>query len=213
MTNGFNHLDPMNRSTYLESYIPNSLEESIDMVYNPNYVPPQGLYAGGAVDSKPHLRPQPTKDTWYYNNDGADDGKISFSEKMKAFIKGGTYNMVKGMFCDENGFSLKRTFTTGAAIAAIAATGPIGAAIAGGIGLIAAGVNFVKSVKNASGATTDKQARAAYEGIGETTTTAALSLFGGYKGFQSLKTNFAKSGGVFSKLTNWKVPAPKAETT
>lgn len=42
-------------------------------------------------------------------------------------------NFVKGMFCDENGFSFKRTFTTlgtAAAFAAIAAIPGVGPAIA-----------------------------------------------------------------------------------
>lgn len=179
MTFSFNPLDPMNQSMYHEFEYPGTIEEVVQ--YYDNAPNPNG----------PKLRPQPTKDSWYYRNDGKDDGHISALEKLKAFVKGGTYNMVRGLFCDENGFSIKRTLTSAAVGTAIALTGPIGVAVAGGVGILAAINNFANSVQRAKYAVTDQDARSAYEGFGESTSTAGLSIFGGFKGIQAIKNNFA----------------------
>ena len=184
----FNPLDPMNHSMYLEDMYPSNVQEACD------YVASMPKLDGAK------LKPQPTKDSWYYSNDGVDDGKISTKEKIKAFLKGGTYNMVKGMFCDENGFSLKRTLTTAAIAGAIALTGPVGLAVAGGVGLLAAGGNLINSAIKAKNSTTDDQTRKAYEGFGESATTAGLSLWGGIKGYKFVK-NFNISG-IISNLKN-----------
>lgn len=199
----FNPLNPMNHSMYLESEIPNSIDEAIATIPTvPTYVNPNG----------PKLRPQPTKDSWYYNKDNLDDGHISTLEKLKAFAKGGTYNMIRGMFCDNNGFSWGRTLATAAGITAIALTGPIGVAIASGVGLIAAADNFAQSVRKAKTSVTDQQTREAYEGFGESTTTAGLALFGGFKGIQAIRRNFAfakanPNAGITlkNKLMQWDV--------
>ena len=202
MNYAFNPLDPMNQSMYLESMVPDSIDSAIATL--PDYGP-------GPNPNGPKLRPQPSKDSWYYNKDRADDGHISTFEKLKAFVKGGTYNMVRGMFCDKDGFSFGRTLATAAGITAIALTGPIGAAVAGGLGLVCAADNLAQSVRNARYATTDQEAREAYEGVGESTTTAGLAIFGGFKGIQAIKNNFAyaKANNIKiklkDKLTKWDV--------
>lgn len=194
----FNPLDPMNHSMYLEDAYPSNIKEACDYV------------ASFPRMDGPKLNPQLKKDSWYYSNDGVDDGKISMKEKIKAFIKGGTYNMVKGMFCDDNGFSIKRTLTTAALAGAVALTGPIGLAVAGGVGLLAAGSNFINSMVKANNSKTDNETRKAYEGFGESATTAGLSLWGGLKGYKILKDNFAVSKmfpniktSLWDKLTKW----------
>ena len=182
----YNMNDPMNRSIYLEQFLPTF--DGMLAPLNSNVPYPWGA---PIVPNMPGLAPQPTQDSWYYSNDGVNDGKISTMEKLKAFAKGGTYNMVRGMFCNKDGFSWGRTLTTAAAATAIALTGPIGAAIAGGIGLICAVDNFRNSNFKAKTAVTDQQAREAYEGYGEAATTAGLSILGGYKGGKAIKNNFA----------------------
>ena len=174
MVNSFNPLDQMHSSTYLESTIPSSIDEAL------------ATYPECADPNGPKLKPQLTQDSWYYSNDNSDDGRISGFEKVKAFLKGGTYNMVHGMFCDKNGFSIPRTALTLLGATAIALTGPIGVAVASGIGAIAGITNFVQSSKLASKATTDAQARKAYEGYGESASTIGLSLFGGFKSLKAL---------------------------
>lgn len=205
MTNSFtpwNPLDPMNRSMYTEYEYPGTIDEVVkyyDSVPAPN---PNG----------PKLQPQPTKDSWYYSKDDADDGHISVMEKIKAFVKGGTYNMVRGLVCDNDGFSWGRTLTTAAVGTAIALTGPIGMAIAGGFGLLAAADNLNHSIKRAKYARTDGEARKAYEGVGESATTAGLSLWGGFKGLKALKNNFsfARSNpdaniSLWGRLSQWDI--------
>lgn len=182
----YNMNDPMNRSIYLEQFLPTF--DGMLAPLNSNVPYPWGA---PIVPNMPGLAPQPTQDSWYYSNDGVNDGKISTMEKLKAFAKGGTYNMVRGMFCNKDGFSWGRTLTTAVAATAIALTGPIGAAIAGGIGLICAVDNFRNSNFKAKTAMTDQQAREAYEGYGEAATTAGLSILGGYKGGKAIKNNFA----------------------
>lgn len=183
MVFSYNPNDPMCHSVYMESPVPTIGEIVNGQTPNPlpNYYPtdPNG----------PKLAPQPTKDG-YYTSDGKDDGNISTFEKIKAFVKGGTYNMVKGMFCDKDGFSLSRTLLSAAGITAVALSGPIGLALASGLGLVCAADNFANSVKLAKTATTDQQARQAFEGFGESTTTAGLSLWGGFKSFKSIKSKF-----------------------
>ena len=192
----YNMNDPMNRSIYLEQFLP-TLDGMLAPL-NSNIPYP---WVAPIVPNMPGLAPQPTKDSWYYSNDGVNDGKISTMEKLKAFAKGGTYNMVRGMFCNKDGFSWGRTLTTAAAATAIALTGPIGAAIAGGIGLICAVDNFRNSNFKAKTAMTDQQAREAYEGYGEAATTAGLSILGGYKGGKAIKNNF-----TWAKTYNPTVP-------
>lgn len=140
MPQAFNRFNPMSKSMYLEALMPAMTDEVLSTPTTS--FPPLGTDT--INPNGPKIKPQPQKDG-FYKNDGVDDGKISFKEKLKAFVKGGTYNMVRGMFCDKDGFSISRTLLTAGAAAAIALTGPIGAAVAGGIGLIAAGANFVKS--------------------------------------------------------------------
>lgn len=205
MSNSFtpwNPLDPMNHSCYTEFEYPGTIEEVVKYYDSVPTVKPNG----------PKLAPQPTKDSWYYSKDDADDGHISPFEKLKAFVKGGTYNMVRGLFCDKDGFSWGRTLTSAAVGTAIALTGPIGLAVAGGFGLLGAADNFAHSVKRAKNAVTDQEAREAYEGVGESASTAGLSLWGGFKGLKAIKNNFsfARSNpdaniSLWTKLSQWDI--------
>ncbi len=179
-------LDPMNKSMYLEDQYPLNYEQ----VHN--YVNSYPNPVSGITPNAPKLAPQPTKDSMYYSNDGRNDGHISTFEKLKAFAKGGTYNLVRSMFCDENGFSWKRTLLTAGAAAAIGFTGVAGLAVAGTLGLISAADNFIHSADLAKNAKTDQDARDAYEGIGESTATAGLSLWAGWKGIKGLTAKWFK---------------------
>lgn len=183
MVFGYNPNDPMCHSVYMESPVP-----TIGEIVN-GQTPNPLQYATPVNPNGPKLAPQPIKDG-YYKSDGVDDGRISTFEKIKAFVKGGTYNMVRGLFCDKDGFSLSRTLLSAAGIAAVALTGPIGMAAAGGLGLICAFDNFNNARHQAKFATTDQQAREAYEGYGESAATAGLSLWGGWKGYKGIKAKW-----------------------
>lgn len=111
----------------------------------------------------------------------ADDGKISWKRKLKNFGKG-MLNMAKGLFCDEEGFSIKRTLTTvavaGAAAALTVATGgaaaPFLVAAGAAIGAVQTGKGIYKAVK----AETDAEAEAAWQDIGAGTLSIGLSAAG-----------------------------------
>ena len=111
----------------------------------------------------------------------ADDGKISWKRKLKNFGKG-MLNMAKGLFCDEKGFSLKRTLTTvavaGAAAAITVATGGAAAPflVAAGVGIGAA--QTAKGAYKAVNAKTDAEAEAAWQDIGAGTLSIGLSAAG-----------------------------------
>ena len=104
---------------------------------------------------------------------------LTTGEKVKGFFSG-IGKSIKGMFCDEKGFSLKRTLTTAAvgAAAAIACTNPIGLAIVAGTGIISGGIHLVKGISNANSAKTKEEAYAAYEDIGGATFEIAGSVAG-----------------------------------
>lgn len=185
MVFGYNPNDPMCRSVYMEMPVP-TIEEIVT-----GQTPNPLQYATPINPNGPRLAPQPTRDG-YYTSDGVDDGRISTFEKVKAFVKGGTYNMVRGLFCDKNGFSLGRTLMSAAGAAAIAFTGPVGMLAASGLGLICAVDNFNNSRHKAKFAVTDQQAREAFEGFGESAATAGLSIWGGWKGLKGIKAKFFK---------------------
>lgn len=111
----------------------------------------------------------------------ADDGKISWKRKLKNIGKG-MVNMAKGLFCDEKGFSLKRTLTTvavaGAAVALTVATGGAAAPFLVAAGVTMGAVQAGKGIKNAVKAKTDAEAEAAWQDIGAGTLSIGLSAAG-----------------------------------
>lgn len=109
--------------------------------------------------------------------DGEDDGKLTFGETAKSLLKGAVKSFTNMFSSPENAV---KTVAGGIACAAlIAVTG--GAAtpfiIAGGA--ILGGVQVGKGLYNASQATTDDAKRAALEDIGSGTATIAMSVAAG----------------------------------
>ncbi|MBO5947614.1 hypothetical protein J6Q66_02120 [bacterium] len=132
--------------------------------------------------------------------DGKNDGKISWGSKLWNFGKG-CVNMVKNMFCDEKGFSLKRTLTTvgvavGVGVLCLATAGTAIPALIAGAGAITAGVGVVNAGIKASEAKNDADCEKAWQGIGENSLAAFLSL-GGCKAARKVNMNI--NGGKF----NW----------
>lgn len=134
--------------------------------------------------------------------DGKDDGKIGLFSKIGNTIKGigkGLINTVKGAFTDENGkFSLKQTLKT-VAIGAICCIPYVGPAI--GIGLAAKGaISGVKTIANgiatANSATTDAEAKLAWQTIGEGGFTTGASVIAGKAGVKVLKGQVSALNGV-----------------
>lgn len=111
----------------------------------------------------------------------ADDGKIGWKRKLKNFGKG-MLNMAKGLFCDEKGFSLKRTLTTvavaGAAAALTVATGGAAAPFLVAAGAAMGAFQTAKGAYKAATAKTDAEAEAAWQDIGAGTLSIGLSAAG-----------------------------------
>lgn len=121
------------------------------------------------------------KQTVAATEDGKDDGEITFWSKLKNMGKG-ALKTVKGMFCDENGFSLKRTLTTVAVAAGsaalIAVTGGAAAPFLVGAGVLLGGANVAKGAIKANAAQTDAEAEAAWQEIGGGTLEVGLAMTG-----------------------------------
>lgn len=113
--------------------------------------------------------------------DGKDDGSVGFMGAMKNMGKG-ALKAVTGMFCDENGFSLKRTLTTAAVatagVALCVVTGGAAAPFLVGAGVVMGGAQVVKGGLNAATAKTDAQAEQAWQEVGSGTFAVAASAIG-----------------------------------
>ncbi len=139
-----------------------------------------------------------------YGQTNGDDGKISFGEKVGSFFKGigkSIVNGVKSIFTPKG--LLKTALTIGACM--IPGIGPVI-----GMGLAVAGVakgatTVLKGAAQASAATTDAEAKAAWENIGGgafTTAASAVGVKGAAKAIGNMNKAAAASGGVdVSKAT------------
>ncbi len=129
-----------------------------------------------------------------YNQGNGDDGKISFGEKVGSFFKGigkSIVNGVKSIFTPKG--LLKTALTVGACM--IPGIGPVI-----GMGLAVAGVakgatTVLKGAAQASAATTDAEAKAAWENIGGGAFTTAASV-AGVKGAAKAIKNVNTSAGA-----------------
>ncbi len=143
------------------------------------------------------------KETGYIAEDGKDDGKISWTNKLFNFGKG-CVNLVTDMFFDENGhFSLKKAATTlvvggalGVAAFLIPGAGAVlaGAALAGGA--LTLGTGIVQSITT----TTDEGAEKAWQNIGSGTLQTVLAAFG----IRKVGVNAANKLGVQTPKT-WRL--------
>lgn len=134
--------------------------------------------------------------------DGKDDGKIGLFSKIGNTVKGigkGLINTVKGAFTDKDGkFSLKQTLKTVAigAVCCIPYVGPaIGIALAGK-GIINGVSTMAKGIEAANSATTDAEAKLAWQTIGEGGFTTGASIIAGKAGIKVLKGQVAALNGV-----------------
>ncbi|MBR1977401.1 hypothetical protein IKA15_03895, partial [bacterium] len=112
-----------------------------------------------------------------YNQGNADDGKISFGEKVGSFFKGIGKSIVNGV---KSIFTPKGLLTTALTIGAcmIPGVGPlIGMGLAV-VGVAKGAVSVAKGAAAAASAQTDEQAKQAWENIGGGTFTTAMSVVG-----------------------------------
>ncbi len=141
-----------------------------------------------------------------YGQANGDDGKISFGEKVGSFFKGIGKSIVNGVksICTPKGL-FKAALTIGACM--IPGIGPVI-----GMGLAVAGVakgatTVLKGAAQASAATTDAEAKAAWENIGGgafTTAASAVGVKGAAKAIGNMNKAAAATGGVdVSKATGF----------
>lgn len=108
--------------------------------------------------------------------DGADDGKISFKEKITNFGKGIISPIKK--ICTSPKAATGAIISVAAASALIAATSGAAAPVLVAAGLAAGGIQIGVNAHKASKATTDEQARKAWQGMGTGTLVTASSVLG-----------------------------------
>lgn len=122
--------------------------------------------------------------------DGKDDGKIGFFSAIGNAIKGigkTIGNGIKGMFTGKDGkFSLGKTLLsigTAALCIAVPAVGVAACVVGGAMGAVQVG----KGIYNAATATTDAEAKMAWQDVGGGAFTVAASVVGAKAGVKAVK--------------------------
>lgn len=123
----------------------------------------------------------------------ADDGKLTFGQKVGSFFKG-IGNTIKGAV--KNLFTPKGLLTTALCVGAcfIPGVGPFIAAGLACVGIAKGAGTVIKGAQQASQATTDAEAMAAWENIGGGTFTVAASAVALKGATGAIKANTASAG-------------------
>lgn len=122
----------------------------------------------------------------------ADDGKISTADKVKSFLKG-VVSPVTSMFSSPKNFAIG-ALSMAAGAALIVATGGAAAPLFVAAGLVGGTIQFAKSAYGAAVATTDDEARAAWQGMGSGAGAVAGSVAGSKAALNAAGVNTAKTG-------------------
>lgn len=127
----------------------------------------------------------------------ADDGKISTADKVKSFLKG-VVSPVTSMFSSPKNFAIG-ALSMAAGAALIVATGGAAAPLFVAAGLVGGTIQFAKSAYGAAVATTDDEARAAWQGMGTGAGAVAGSVAGSKTALNAAGVNAAKTG-IFASV-------------
>lgn len=127
----------------------------------------------------------------------ADDGKISTADKVKSFLKG-VVSPVTSMFSSPKNFAIG-ALSMAAGAALIVATGGAAAPLFVAAGLVGGTIQFAKSAYGAAVATTDDEARAAWQGMGTGAGAVAGSVAGSKTALNTAGVNTAKTG-IFTSV-------------
>lgn len=127
----------------------------------------------------------------------ADDGKISTADKVKSFLKG-VVSPVTSMFSSPKNFATG-ALSMAAGAALIVATGGAAAPLFIAAGLVGGTIQFAKSAYGAAVATTDDEARAAWQGMGTGAGAVAGSVAGSKTALNAAGVNTAKTG-IFTSV-------------
>ncbi len=138
--------------------------------------------------------------------DGADDGKIGLFSAVGNVAKGvgkTVVNTAKGALgfkSDGTWSPLKLAKTI--AIGAVCAAFPAAALVACGVGAVAGGAQIIKGVGNAMSATTDAEAKSAWQNVGAGAFTTAASVAGAKASYKGVMNGASKTanGSSLQKL-------------
>lgn len=137
--------------------------------------------------------------------DGKDDGKIGLFSKIGHAIKGvgkSITNGIKGMFTNKEGkFSIGKTLLSIGTVAACVAFPAVGVGLCA-VGAVSGAVQIGKGISAASKATTDAEAKEAWQNIGAGAFTVAASVAGAKAGIKATANAAAatKAGSQLNSL-------------
>lgn len=124
-----------------------------------------------------------------------DDGKISTKDKLKNFLKG-IISPVTNMLKSPKNLAMGAVAIAGGGLL-IAATGGAIAPLMVAVGIVAGGIQLGANVYKAATATTDEEARLAWQGIGAGTTTVVGSVAGAKSSLKTANVEGVENMGMF----------------
>ena len=133
-------------------------------------------YSVLAGESKDTYTKAPAETNNVQNKNSADDGKISFKEKIVNFGKG-LIAPIKSIFASPKNMAITAV-TVAASAALIAVTGGAAAPVMVAAGLIGGGIQIGKGIYKQAKATTDDQAKQAWQQMGTGTFAVGASVAG-----------------------------------
>ena len=140
-------------------------------------------------------------------SDGKDDGKISFTEKMKNFGEG-LVKPIKTIFSSPKNMVITAASIAGGA-ALIALTGGAAAPVMVAAGLAGGTVQVGKGIYRQLNAKTDNEARLAWQDMGSGTFTIGASAAGAKSSLKAAKVDGAKNMSTMKALGKCLVDLPK----
>ena len=158
------------------------------------------------TEVKPNVQ-NPNGEKSVATSDGKDDGKISFTEKMKNFGEG-LVKPIKTIFSSPKNMVITAASIAGGA-ALIALTGGAAAPVMVAAGLAGGTVQVGKGIYRQLNAKTDNEARLAWQDMGSGTFTIGASAAGAKSSLKAAKVDGAKNMSTMKALGKCLVDLPK----
>lgn len=158
------------------------------------------------TEVKPNVQ-NPNGEKSVATSDGKDDGKISFTEKMKNFGEG-LVKPIKTIFSSPKNMIITAASIAGGA-ALIALTGGAAAPVMVAAGLAGGTVQVGKGIYRQLNAKTDNEARLAWQDMGSGTFTIGASAAGAKSSLKAAKVDGAKNMSTMKALGKCLVDLPK----
>ena len=158
------------------------------------------------TEVKPNVQ-NPNGEKSVATSDGKDDGKISFTEKMKNFGEG-LVKSIKTIFSSPKNMVITAASIAGGA-ALIALTGGAAAPVMVAAGLAGGTVQVGKGIYRQLNAKTDNEARLAWQDMGSGTFTIGASAAGAKSSLKAAKVDGAKNMSTMKALGKCLVDLPK----